>query len=282
MKCFYHTDMDGKCSAAIVRKFYTPSFKPEYQKYIPINYKDDFPFGNIIRNELVIIVDFSLQKDGDFEKLLGITKNVIWIDHHKSAIKKHKHISKLVKGIQREDPIAGCGLTWKYFFSDHTSVPKVVALLGDYDTWTFQYGDDSKYFQLGCKVEDTHPKSDTWGEWLSSDFDPNRVIENGKMIDVYEIRSNESYVNGWGFFADFEGYKAICCNLGNTGSRLFESVTVPYDLMLAFIWDGNQWTVSIYTEDGDIDCSKLAEKYGGGGHPGAAGFQTKKIAFQKN
>ena len=68
MKCFYHgSDLDGKCSGAIVRSVYG-----EDCEYIPYYY-GDFPFESIEKNEPVILVDCSC----DFEKLLGITEYII-------------------------------------------------------------------------------------------------------------------------------------------------------------------------------------------------------------
>ena len=131
MKCFYHSDMDGKCAGAIVHKYYLVDRERTREtadsEFICINYKDDFPFGRIKPDELVVIVDFSLQRDGEFEKLLEITNNVIWIDHHKTAIEKHGGLN--VPGL-RVDGIAGCELTWQYFYPGK-EVPPVVALLGD-------------------------------------------------------------------------------------------------------------------------------------------------------
>ena len=119
MKCFYHADMDGKCAGAIVynqTRFLQDGITLTYPEMISINYKDDFPFESILPNEEVVIVDFSLQKEGEFDKLLLITKNVIWIDHHKSAIEKHPNMKDL-KGI-RDISMSGCELTWKYFHGD--------------------------------------------------------------------------------------------------------------------------------------------------------------------
>jgi oligoribonuclease NrnB/cAMP/cGMP phosphodiesterase (DHH superfamily) len=129
MKCFYHTDMDGKCAGAIVYKFY--KLDRDYTKevgeqceFIPINYNDDFPFDKIIPNETIIIVDFSLQKEGEFDRLLKITDKVIWIDHHKTAIEKHKHLENNVIGL-RQDGVAGCVLTWQYFYPKE-EIPRIV------------------------------------------------------------------------------------------------------------------------------------------------------------
>ena len=103
MKCFYHNDMDGICSGAIVNKFLTEiqGNKTDPCKFIMINYKDEFPFDTIQKDESIVIVDFSLQKPGEFEKLLEITPNVVWIDHHKSAIERFKHLDGILAGIRR-------------------------------------------------------------------------------------------------------------------------------------------------------------------------------------
>jgi hypothetical protein len=56
--CFYHSDLDGECSAAIIRKVNNGDIE-----CIPVNYNTDFPFYLISKNDQVWIVDYSLQKD---------------------------------------------------------------------------------------------------------------------------------------------------------------------------------------------------------------------------
>ena len=41
-----------------------------------------------------------------------------------------------------------------------------------------------------------------------------------------------------------------------------------------------EWCESEYVEP-SIDCSKIANKFGGGGHKGAAGFRSKENIFAK-
>ena len=280
MKCFYHTDMDGKCAGAIVKK----EMKNQENdgtgfKYIPINYKDDFPFENIIPNEQIFIVDFSLQKEGEFDKLLSITKNVIWIDHHKTAIEKHPNMANL-KGI-RDTSMSGCELTWKYFYGEKF-MPKIIEMLGHYDVWNFsKYGEELNKLQAGIRLEETNPTSYNWQRWFEGGIDELANILN-KGIIALQYRNNyyKSLIKGWSFSAMFEGYKIIACNAGSVSSQLFDSIKEDYDLMMPFVFDGKQFTVSIYTKK-DIDCSELAKKYGGGGHKQASGFQCKELPFIK-
>lgn len=271
MKCFYHDDMDGKCAGAIVHKFF------EGGEFFRINYKDDFPFDKINPGELVVIVDFSLQRPGEFERLLEVTDNVIWIDHHKSAIEKPDNPHHL-DGIRR-DGTAGCVLTWEFFYPN-IPVPNVVALLGDYDIWAFKYGEDTNRLQTGIRLYDTRPDSEMWKKWLDPAYLPIDELRFGEISLQYRNNYYAGLVKSWAFFTEFEGYKAIACNAGSVSSQLFDTVMEDYDIMLPFCFDGKQWTVSVYTKK-DIDCSEIAKKYGGGGHKQAAGFQCKELPFQR-
>jgi len=275
MKCFYHADMDGHCSGAIVHKV-IPIVNASF---IEINYHNDFPFDSVENNEDVYIVDFSLQKEGDFDKLLKITKNVVWIDHHTTAIEKHKHLSHL-EGIREHDKPAACELVWKYFYPK-TSTPKAVKLLGDYDTWTYKHGDETKLFQVGIKLEKTHPESPLWEELLNDDGKIAPIILQGEYATKYRDNICDNLMRGFSYETFFEGHKGIVCNQGITGSHLFKSVeNKKYDLMIPIVFDGTQWTVSLYSTTG-IDCAEIAKKHGGGGHKGAAGFQCKELPFSK-
>jgi oligoribonuclease NrnB/cAMP/cGMP phosphodiesterase (DHH superfamily) len=279
--------MDGICAAAIVYDYYIRhdyclggvKFKVDEYEFIPMNYKDEFPFDKITQDELVVIVDFSLQKEGDFQKLLDKTRNVIWIDHHISAINKHPDINAVLKGIRR-DGTAGCELAWEYFYPS-VPVPEIVELIGDYDVWAFKYGDRTNYLQTGIRLYNTNPEDDNWISWLSRKHDISLLIREGEIALQYRDNYYADLIKSWSFFTVFEGYKAIACNAGSVSSQLFDSVQEEYDLMMPFVFDGKQWTVSIYTKRDDIDCSRLAEKYGGGGHRKASGFQVEELPFGK-
>lgn len=295
MKCFYHTDMDGKCAGAIVHKYYVRELNlddVEACQFIPINYKDEFPFDQIIPGELVVIVDFSLQKPGEWEKLFAITDNVIWIDHHKTAIEAFpEHLRPLLKGGIQEIGDAGCVLAWKYFYPG-AGIPRIVELLGDYDIWAFKFGQDTNALQTGIRLYETDPEHDNWIKWLDTQYynielDGQGYLQDGmiKMLQEgylclkYRDMTWAGQIKAWSFFVDFEGYRAVCCNAGSVSSQLFDSVKDPFDLMMPFVFDGKQWTVSIYTKNKDIDVSEIAKRYGGGGHRGAAGFQCKELPF---
>lgn len=269
--------MDGRCSGAIVyRAMQGREDDGVGSSYYEIDYNDEFPFSIIQPGEQVAIVDFSLQKPGEFEKLLAITDNVIWIDHHKTAIEKHGNLNIL--GI-RQDGVAACVLAWQYFFPDK-DVPYVVELLGDYDIWAFEYGEKTSMLQAGIRLHNTSPESENWDTWLGASYRANDLIRDGETALLYRNNYYRDLVKRLSFFAEFEGYRIVACNAALVNSQLFDSIHGDYDLMMPFYFDGNQWTVSIYTKK-NIDCSELAKKYGGGGHKKAAGFQCKTLPFSR-
>ncbi len=271
MKIFYHNDADGRCSAFIAYR--ANINKVKNNDLIEMDYNKDFPFDKIKKDEEVIIVDFSLQKEGEFKKLLDITKNVVWIDHHISAINKNKEENKTLDGIRR-DGTAGCMLTWEYY-NPNVKVPKAVEMVGHYDVWDFgKYGKQLDVLQAGLVLFDTSPNSNNWLSWVFGNG-LKEVLGKGRNALQYRTELYKEVIEAVGFFAEFEGHKAVCCNVAKTSSKLFDSVKEDFDLMMPFFYDGQQYTISIYTKKDNINCSKLAEKYGGGGHVKASGFQTK-------
>ena len=51
-----------------------------------------------------------------------------------------------------------------------------------------------------------------------------------------------------------------------------------YDAVIAYCYNGNLWTMSIYSDASkDFDCAEFAKKFSGGGHKKAAGFRTTEF-----
>jgi len=284
MKTFFHSDADGRAAAAIVYQYYIRELRTlEDFQFIGINYDIPFPFDKIVNNELVIIVDFSLQNKGDFTKLKQITNNIIWIDHHKTAIAKHTDIE--IDGIRR-DGTAGCALTWEYFYPQK-DMPHVISLIADYDVWTFHFGENTNYLQTGIKMYDTRPESHNWIKWLDPDYVATEEINKGQdLIEyrdiLYKGFAKSSYMGRFkGWFNKFKKYRLICCNSNVASSQLFDSIKLDYDIMVRYNYNGEIYNVSLYTANPDIDVSEIALQYGGGGHKAASGFICKHLPFEK-
>lgn len=283
MKCFYHSsDLDGHCSGAIVKYAY-----PECEMY-PINYEDDFPWEKIAPMETVYIVDFSLQPFEDMEMLNDVA-NLIWIDHHKTAIEEaiFRDISGPIKGYRSMD-YAACELTWMYLFPDD-DMPEAVGLLGRYDVWDHE--DSEVYpFQMGMRLEYTDPSNlaarFSWDRLFEHDGAViSEIIERGNAIVDYQNQTNAKLAKSCAFEVELDGLKFIAANMQGVNSKFFDAVWDDdrHDAMLLFGWKQDKWTVSMFTTpekiSQGIDVGEVAKARGGGGHAGAAGFQCQELPF---
>ena len=296
MKCFYHSaDLDGHCSGAIVKYV-----KPDCE-LIGINYGDEFPWDTINQGETVYMVDFCLQPFSDMIRLEKMC-DLIWIDHHKSAIDEAYKVKFLAKEQSLVDGVGACELVWKYFSSQ---MPYSVKLLAEYDVWN--HSDPNTIpFQFGIRVCHTIPDDEGIDFWKDLFFPGrnesliiSRIVEQGKTILHYLKQDNEKYISACGFDTELDGLRCIAVNKMLTNSQIFDSVwdeekydamltfgfrkgKWKYDAMLTFGFRKGKWTVSLYSTKNDIDVSVIAKNRGGGGHKGAAGFQCEELPFALN
>jgi oligoribonuclease NrnB/cAMP/cGMP phosphodiesterase (DHH superfamily) len=275
MKCFYHNaDLDGFCSAAIVKYHY-----PECELF-GVDYGININLNDIIsKHEGVFVVDFSF----DEKEMLFLNENTdfIWIDHHKTSIDKFSKFN--FNGIQRIG-IGACALVSEYFGMPYNYAVDMLSL---YDVWRFEEGGPfCLYFQYGMRIENNDPKHNM-GIWVrlftcdSTSSFVKEIIDNGKAVLKYQERQDEKYAKSMAFEVDFEGYNAIVLNKAWSNSKVFDSIfnKDKHDIMILFSYEGvNKIKYSIYSNN-DIDVSKIALKYGGGGHKNACGFYSTEYLF---
>ncbi len=295
MKVFYHSgDLDGRCSGAILMR----AFKLKEEDMFGIDYGQDFPWEVIKLDEPVFMVDYTLQPYENMYKL-NEKCELIWIDHHKNAIdflddSKEINIkaegkdlkcktSSLIKGSRRVD-MSACELAWLWCYDGKVNkMPETVKLLGKYDIWELDYSDKLLPFQYGMRTLNTDISHSIWDALFKIDFDISEIVERGEIALSFCEQEYQEYMNKHFFELEFEGLRAICCNRGRTGKMLFDSMwdENKYDIMFNYVRLPNRiWSVHLYSTKDNIDCSKIANKYGGGGHPGASGFQCKELPFE--
>jgi oligoribonuclease NrnB/cAMP/cGMP phosphodiesterase (DHH superfamily) len=295
MKCFYHDDMDGKAAAACVYTWLGP--KPGFgSSFIPMAYGKDFPLDTVEKDEQVWIVDYSIEPD-EMLALLRITKDVVWIDHHKTAIEKYQGFEKPINGFRKVGE-AGCVLTFQYIHwyserggsnkvvQDTTKpndrsleipTPSAILLVGDRDVWRWDFGEDSKNFHAGAQTYNTDPGSNFWTNCFSSSGFHYEVIERGSIIERFKREEDVFFNKNFGYDVTFHGYSCFACNRKVSSDR-FDGRDGEYDMVIAYIHDGHKYAVTMYSQE--VDVSEIAKIYGGGGHKGAAGFQAIELPFK--
>lgn len=311
MKCFYHNDPDGWCSAFWVRKYLEREGIPfTREDFIEMNYDKEFPMDIISEGEQVFIVDFSIDPDQMFTLISKTHCSPVWIDHHKSAIERYDGYTcpngNNIAGI-RWDGIAACALTWSYFFHEliddpfyawdklHTpdeimqGIPLFTQYIHLWDTWQWKRECYQEQLAIECFITyltslNPHPLDEVWDK-LSTDR--SNELYNAVDRGVHMLDFRNGYAAGLckdiSKVIEFEGHRCLVCNMGHVSSEWFKSVEPStYDILMPFYYSmqSNQFIFSLYCSNPDIDVSKIAVKYGGGGHKGAAGFQCKDLPFK--
>jgi hypothetical protein len=260
MKCFYHSaDQDGRCSGAIVKEVH-----PECE-LIGINYGQPFPWETILSDELVYMVDFSLQPFSDMIRLKEACGALVWIDHHKSAIEERDLADVPFNGMQVIGK-AGCELVWECLVD--SVLPRAVFLLGRYDVWDWMNHPGAMEFQKGVWQFDTDPNnSEFWSRLFIDDDLVEEITRAGGLLLAAQKKDNESYLRSCGFETELDGLRVLAVNKGLTNSTVFDSGYDPekHDAMLSFCWYRDKWKISLYAEKPEVDVSAICKARGGGG-----------------
>ena len=97
----------------------------------------------------------------------------------------------------------------------------------------------------------------------------------GEVILSWTDQINEGYVKCSAFEGKICGVKAVFMNTNVFNSNVFKSYQGEYEVMVPFRYEKTGLVrFSIYADHNDkVNCAEMAERFGGGGHVGAAGFQ---------
>lgn len=275
--CLYHTDLDGAGSAAIVGLYHSND-KIKFKMY---NYGWPLSPGDFKGYQKIYAVDISFHQDNPW---VYDIENLIWIDHHKTALDYESKNPKLqnIPGL-RAIGKGACELTWEYFYPGF-ECPELIKYFSTYDVWDKTRLDwkTVEEVELGAKfVLGVRPVEIL--RFLVENRSPQELQIKGQTILEYIEKSGKGKLLGGGFYIpNFNGYRVMSLNTSDFSSLSFHSLYDPkvIDVMMPFqivpVEDkpGEMYVrVSFYTENPNIDVSVIAKQYGGGGHRGASGCQ---------
>jgi uncharacterized protein len=295
---YHRADFDGIFCREIARKFL-----PEAEL---IGWDHGDPYVTMPQEGLVYILDLSPDCLNASAVETTIWNRIVWIDHHKSSIEKFSRGEFLHAQIPgyRIDGVAACRLAWQWFvrsngaqevppnrglpgkenfISRQVPEPLAVRLAGEYDIWD-KRDPRAELFQHGLRSMELDRSSWNYllGDMPDSEVFVSALLKRGEAIQYAQTRQNESVIKEIGFTFQWEGLTFIACNAARYNSHLFTAGILPeHDACFGFKWTGKDWSVSLYGVPGkpEVDLSKIAVKYGGGGHKQACGFRTERLPF---
>ena len=310
----HHTDMDGICAAQITKEYLTNviGLLPEEIDYIPYNYEKNYDFNSKIYSKCfhIIFVDLSPKME-DFENvLLEPVRRILWIDHHIGSVREvqksreYAEWDKILNHLDAYVNIDGCGTKNVYDVTKDYTIPSSpvnmkfgdifnessIFLVDTYDRWvqtTYKPSADAlnRLFyaseQLFVDSEIVHKVLHKYGDEDIADSTLRDYILTG--IRFQEIEQKKNDLRYEKFHKDYilttpdgKEYRA-CVIWGSGNSQVFGSHIDEYDVViLARKTKSKEWNYSFYSIKDNIDCSAIAQQFGGAGHRGAAGCSTKE------
>lgn len=255
---YHHNCSDGFGAAwAAHKKFGSRA------SYIGVNHNEPPPQG--LKNKKIYLVDFSYPIE-TIKKIIKENKSIAIIDHHISAEKIIKKIPDHLYALNH----SGAVLSWRYFHPKEKT-PRLLLVIEDTDLGKFKLPFTKELitslrtyetnFILWNKIAKEWQNSQTIKKYIQE----GKIFLKYKKIIIKEILSRAQKVR-------FEGYKTLAVN-----SPIFQS-EIGYILCrqlppMGIIWHQKSGkTLVSLRSNKKVDVSKLAGRFGGGGHKVAAGF----------
>lgn len=296
---YHRADWDGIFSNYIARywlKVLHPeddvdSFGWDYGNALPDGFNhQDYPQIFVIDIEMVALF-------GD----LDVKADIVWIDHHRSAIEKwSKPGARIMRGF-RMDGVAACRLAWQWFMAQRNKTelpekpefisrkvkePDLIRMAGEYDVFdlrdarviTLQYGlssipESDLELLIHQQFKGSLPTDAPRGNYLEM------ALTAGAYSRRYQEKTDAVAVKHFSGTITFRGHKFLVMN-GVRSSHAFNAAIQPeHEALMAWRHDAKmgKCTVSMYAIGDPTKAPpilEIAQSMGGGGHSGACGFSV--------
>lgn len=235
--------------------------------YIPADHGDAPPEG--LDGREVYLVDFCYETAEEMSALARATKRLVVLDHHESA----KAFAESAPEHVYDEARSGATIAWSYFHHG-TPVPRLMQHLEDGDLYRYALPETRDIFSYLLALPDDFLAWDELARALEDDAAREAVLKKAAAYtEFFEALARSSVERAKK--VQFEGYEVYftashpsITMKSYVGHELYAKLP-PFALVVTA--HPNGFGVSI-RGDGTVDVAKIAEKYGGGGHPGSAGF----------
>lgn len=298
VKLFTHTDLDGVGCAILAKLAFGDNVDIEYCDYDDIN-ENVLNHLNNNDDSLSNIYITDIRVNEDVAKLLDERGGVCLLDHHPTALELNKYTWCKVM-VEDLNGVKTSGTKMFYHWlgingclsdelESNESLGKFVELVRNYDTWRWsELGEDGVICKQVNDLMYLYGR-DRFITWCISEihdevfprlYAADELLLNTKQkeIDEYVEEKNEQLFTSpmCGRVCGFVFAEKYVSELGNRLCKMHPEIDY-----VAMIDMGNK-TVSYRTVKDDIDLGKdVAQLFGGGGHPKAAGSEfTVDVQFK--
>lgn len=238
------------------RKFHTKA------TYIPVQYHKPVP--ELPGCTELYIVDFAYPRDILLE--LNNKFKTIVLDHHKTNQKDLEGLPFCIFNMEK----SGAVIAWEYFHP-HDPLPQLFKSIQDRDLWEWKLPfTEEVSLALFCYPYEFQ----VWDELFDRDFTLLRqegiALTRKQKLDTAQIAQRARRTT-------FEGLEVLLVNTpifqGEVSDQLLKAnPDIALVICYADTKEGFCYCSMRSRKSRSYDINKIAEKFGGGGHPSAAGF----------
>lgn len=257
----------GKCPDGFAAAYAAWKKFGNNASYIPVDHGDAPPEG--LGGREVYLVDFCYETAEQMKALAEAAGRLVVLDHHEST----KAFTESVPEHVYDKARSGATIAWSYFHPE-AAIPNLMKYLEDGDLYHYALPETRDIFSYLLVLPFEFSAWDELMLGLENDSQRASILKKAKAYtEFFEALANSSVERAKK--VRFEGYEvyfvATHPNItmkSYVGHELYTKLP-PFSLIVTA--HPNGFGVSI-RGDNTVDVSKIAEKYGGGGHPGSAGF----------
>ncbi len=220
-----------------------------------------------LENSTIFVLDNSFPREVQ-EMLQKNNKRVVVIDHHESSEDEIRSFPQNVFDMKH----SGAVLTWKYVYPKK-QIPLMLKYIEDRDLWKFNL---SYSEEISSFLESYDFDFKKWS-FVARKIENTKTRKEAIMIGSYLLRYKNEVIKRLmekAYKVAFGGYETFAVNSseGRFTSELGHRLSEQFP-PLAIIWHvtRSQLLVSLRS-NGTVDVSKIAQRFGGGGHSASAGF----------
>lgn len=246
--------------------------------YIPAIYGESVNYS-LFEGRTVYFLDFSYSYE-EMEHIASISKSLTVLDHHLTTIEalKGKPYASFCN-----TSYSGAMIAWRYFHdpNNQSLAPYLIQYIEDNDLWRNAFPATQKVIQR-LRLESY--QFEAWERLMHNLEDSKKreqFIKEGELL-LQQIHVQCDMISQNAFPVILNGVEGLAVNanrafINELGERL-SNKSGTYGAIFHMLPNG-EVAVSLRSNSCICDVSKIAQFYGGGGHPGAAGFKSNASIF---
>jgi oligoribonuclease NrnB/cAMP/cGMP phosphodiesterase (DHH superfamily) len=270
--CIYH----GGCTDGVAAAWVVHEALADVE-FHPGVYQEDPPD---VTGRHVILVDFSYKRPV-LERMLEQCRSMTILDHHKTAKDDLEDIlSEKAMGVFDMDR-CGALIAWNWYFPGVAPPVLIKDYIDNRDRWTGKGPEDTDQVTMALRSYDHSPKDSwavffrQWSSLMDRNMLPNLRREGADIhryfrqrVEEAKLRARTMFIDGVQFLVANDNY-SLCSEVAGELAEV-----TGYG---AIWWQNADGSVTFSLRGRGVDVSAIAKKFGGGGHPGAAGFRVADL-----